>query len=571
MIRGYCSNGDPLMGLSLFRDMVRHGVEMDGSSFVFALKAFGQISVYREGRSIHCQTWKLGLGSTLLVQNGLVHFYANGGFLGCARKVFDECPSRDVVTWTAMIDGYVQRNETDEGLRLFSLMVRSEVAPNEVTMITLLSACSLKGDLNLGMRIQAYIEKIDVKCTLNLMNAMLDMYVKCGCLMTAKTIFDKMECRDVFSWTSMVNGYAKSGHFELARKFFNEMPLKNVVSWNAMIAGYSQNNRPKEALNLFHDMLEGGVVPIEATLVCVLSACAQAGCLDFGQWIHHHYVHQKRSEFSVSLGNALIGMYAKCGKIDIAEELFNEMPKRDLVSWNSMIVGYADHGNANKALILFELMKGQGIKPDDITFVGILSACSHGGLVSLGRELFTGMEHIFRLEPKVEHYVCMIDLLGRVGLVEEAYEMITRMPMEPDEAAWGALLNACRMHGNADLGKFAANKLIDLDPEDSGTYVILANLCARERRWGDVREVRSMMREKGIKKTPGCSSIEVEGRFHEFSATDDSHPQSKDIYKVLDEIFVLSKLEEDVPSTLQSINCFEHEDTLFYNGLIYVM
>uniref|UniRef100_A0A803LTS2 Uncharacterized protein n=1 Tax=Chenopodium quinoa TaxID=63459 RepID=A0A803LTS2_CHEQI len=544
MIRGYSRAKNPLMGLSIFRKMVRDGVEMDGRSFVFALKAFGLFSGFER------------VGQFIV------------GYVNCARQVFDDCPVKDVVTWTAMIDGYVQRDSPDEALRVFDLMVcGGETVPNEVTMITLLSACALKGDLDLGRRMHCYIEKYDVKYTLNLMNALLDMYVKCGCLMTARRIFEEMECRDVFSWTSMVNGFAKQGELDMARKYFDEMPVKNVVSWNAMIAGYSQNNKPEDALDLFQGMVKGGLVPIEeATLVPVLSACAQSGCLDLGQWIHHHYIHQKRIEFGVSVGNALIDMYAKCGRIDMAEELFHEMPKRDLVSWNSLIIGYADHGNANMALMLFERMKDQCIKPDHITFIGILSACSHAGLVAKGREHFAGMQHKFGLEPKAEHYACMIDLLGRVGLIGEAYDMIRKMPMEPDEAAWGALLNACRMHGYADLGKFAADKLIDLNPEDSGTYVLLANLCATEKRWGEVRNVRSMMRGKGIRKTPGHSFIEVDGDFHEFSAADDSHPRSKEIYKLLKDIFVITNLEEDVVCSNQSIDCLQREDYLFLNN-----
>lgn len=566
MIRGYSKADRPLMGISLFCKMVKEKVEMDERSFVFALKGIGQISGMGWGRGVHCRIYKVGFDSSVLVQNGLLQFYADSGCLSCAHQVFDESPMRDVVTWTAMIGGYVQRNDPDEALRLFEMMIMSsETVPNEITMITVLSACTLKGYLNLGRRMHCFIEKFNVKHTLNLMNALLDMYVKCGCLTTARRIFEEMEGKDVFSWTSMVNGYAKHGDLEMAWKFFHEMPVKNVVSWNAMIAGCARNNQPKEALELFQDMLKGGLIPIEATLVPVLSACAQSGCLELGKWIHEHFLYQKEIEFSASLGNALIDMYAKCGRIDIAEQLFNDMPNRDLVSWNSMIVGYADHGNANKALILFDKMKDQGIKPDDITFIGILSACSHAGLVAEGQKHFSSMQPTFGLEPKGEHYACMIDLLGRVGLIREAYDIIGIMTMEPDEAAWGALLNACRMHGYADLGKIAADKLIDLNPEDSGTYVLLANLCSKEKRWADVRNVRSMMRQKGVKKTPGHSFIEVEGDYHEFSAANDSHPRSKDIYKILNEIYAMSFLE-GAASSYQSIHCFEKDNTIPFNG-----
>ncbi|GMH22576.1 hypothetical protein Nepgr_024419 [Nepenthes gracilis] len=560
MIRGYCTAQNPLMSLHFFRRMVRESVGMDSGSFVFALKACGKFLDIQEGCLVHCQIWKLGFDSDLLVQNGLIHFYAENGSLGNARKVFDGCSWRDVVTWTAMIDAYVQQNIPDEALRLFDSMVCSDVAPNEITMIAVLSACSRKRDLCLGKSLCEYMEKKNICCSLNLMNAMLDMYIKCGCLVTARQLFDGMEVKDVFSWTSMINCYAKYGDLDLARKFFNETPMKNVVSWNAMIAGYSQNNRPIEAIELFHDMVEAGLVPTEATLVSVLSSCAQSGCLDLGRWMHHYYIYQKRVKFSLVLTNAFIDMYAKCGSIDMAEKLFDEMPERDLVSWNSMIVGFADHGHANKALILFEKMKDLGIKPDEITFIGVLSACSHGGLVSKGRGYFLHMESIFGLEPKVEHYACMIDLFGRVGMLEVAYHFMESMPMEPDEASWGALLNACRMHGNANLGKLAADKLIDLDPEDSGIYVLLANLCATNKKWGDVRTVRIMMRQRGIKKTPGHSSIEVEGKCHEFLVADKSHPQSKYIYKMLDEIFLVSKMVEHSQN-----NCYENEDTFFSN------
>lgn len=544
MIRGYCKARLPIKGLSFFREMVEKCVEMDSLSFVFALKACELIHDIEVGKSVHCRIWKVGFVCDLIVRNGLIHLYADDACMSHARQLFDEISVRDVVSWTAMIDGYVKKNMADEALSVFHTMLSSGVEPNDITMITVLSACSQKGDLCLAKNVHEYVEKNNVNCGLNLTNAMLDMYVKCGCLITARQIFDRMEYRDVFSWTSMINGYAKNGELDLARKCFDEMPERNVVSWNAMIGGYSQNNQPNQALELFRDMEKAGLLPIEGTLVCVLSACAQSGCLDLGRWIHHYYVMQKRIQLSVILGNALIDMYAKCGSIDAAAELFNEMQERDLVSWNSIIVGYASHGHAKKALSLFEQMKLMGYKPDDITFVGVLSACSHGGLITEGREYFRNMEKTSGLKPKVEHYACMIDLFGRVGLLEEAYELITKMPMEPDEAAWGALLNACRMHGNVELGKLAANKLLNLNPNDSGIYMLFASLCTIKRKWSDATSIRSLMRERGIKKTPGCSAIEVEGKFHEFLAADESHPRSKDVYKVLNELTILSDLEE---------------------------
>ncbi|OVA01675.1 Pentatricopeptide repeat [Macleaya cordata] len=531
---------------------------MDNRTFVFALKGCEQLVGVFEGEEIHCQIYKLGFDLNLLILNGLIHFYLKHGSLVSACYLFDTSSVKDVVSWTTMIDGYAQKNLPEEALKLFYSMLSSNVEPNEVTMITVLSACSLMGNLSVGRLIHEYIEKSNVNRTLNLVNALMDMYVKCGCLTTAREVFDKMETRDVFSWTSMINGYAKDGDLKLARNFFDEMPERNVVSWNAMIAGYSQKDQPEEALKLFHEMEKTGIQPIEeGTLVCVLSACSQLCCLGLGRRIYQYYVYLKKVQLSVTLTNAFIDMYAKCGNIDEAAKLFNKMPKKDLVSWNSMIIGCAAHGYAKQALDLFEQMKSMGLWPDDITFVGVLSACSHGGLVVEGRKYFEDMIRVFSLEPKAEHYACMIDLLGRVGLLKEAYELIKIMPMEPDEAAWGALLNACRMHKNVKLGKLAAGRLLDLDPKDSGIYVLLANLCATGRRWDDVRMVRSMMRDRGIKKNPGCSSIEVDGESYEFLVADKSHPRSEEIYQVLDDIFLLLKLEGYVPDTSQFMSLRE--------------
>ncbi|KAF9603682.1 hypothetical protein IFM89_037445 [Coptis chinensis] len=433
------------------------------------------------------------------------------------------------------------------GLRIFNEMLRSGVVPNEVTMVAVLSACCVIGDLRLGRLVHGYIEKSSVECKLNMLNALMDMYVKCGCLNIAREIFGRMVVRDVYSWTIMTDGYAKKGELEVARKYFDALVEKNVVSWNAMIAGYSQKNKPKEALELFREMEETTLRPVEGTLVCVFSSCAQLGRLDIGKKIYHYYVDQKRVKPSVKLANAFIDMCAKCGSIDAAVEFFTRMPDRDLVSWNSMISGYAVHGYTEEALNLFKQMQRLGPRPDDITLVGVLSACCHGGLVIEGREHLKNMKKVFDIEPKDKHYACMIDLLGRVGRLEEALELIKRMPMEPDEAAWGALLNASRMHANVDMGKLAYDKLLGLDPNDSGNYVLLANIYATEKRWDDVSMVRSMMRGRGVKKTPGLSSIEVDGKSHEFLVEDKSHPQSEEIYKILNDILLLLQREGYVP------------------------
>ncbi|KAL4560763.1 hypothetical protein LXL04_032917 [Taraxacum kok-saghyz] len=455
--------------------MVRKCVEMDKRSFVFGLKACEGLQA---GESLYSLFCKVGFDCDLVVQNGLVHFYGDRGQLGCARKVFGETREKDVVSWTTLLNGYVKQSMSDEALR--------------------------KGDLELGKSIYDHVKKVKLNTSLNLLNSIFDMYVKCGSLVTTKEIFDNMGTKDVFSWTSMINGYARNGELVSAKKLFDEMLERNIVSWNAMIVGYSQNNKPKEAISLFFDMEKAGLVPIESTLVCVLSACGQR-LLRFRP-MDVHLLHQAKPD--------------------------------------------STHRDTRKcihrhALSFFKEMIGTGLyKPDEITFIGVLSACSHGGLLTQGRSYFNEMETTFGLKPRVEHYACMIDLLGRIGLLNEAYELITEMPMEADKVVWGAVLNACRMHGNVELGRLATEKLLKLDPNDSSVYMLMESLCASRRKWDDVKMIRSMMRENGVKKTPGCSSVEVEGVFHQFLVSDKSHPKSDHIYQVLGEITSLSRLEQ---------------------------
>ncbi|XP_008451419.2 pentatricopeptide repeat-containing protein At2g22410, mitochondrial-like [Cucumis melo] len=548
MIKGYCQANYPSLGFSFFRQMIRNRAEFDCGSFVFALKACGQFAEKIVGMAVHSVIWKLGFDSELLVRNGLIQNYVETGCLGFARQVFDESSIKDVVTWTTMINGYARSNWLDEAIALFNSMLSSDVEPNEVTMIALLSACSQKGDSVMGKTLHEHIRGKGITCSVNLLNAMLDMYVKCGCLTTAREIFNNMERRDVFSWTSLLNGYAKNGDLGSARKLFDEMPERNIVSWNAMIAGYSQNSQPMEALELFNNMVDVvGLVPTEDTLVCVLSACGQLGCFEMGEEIHRNHVNKIGIQVSLILKNAVMDMYAKCGSIDAAAKLFHSMPEKNLVSWNSMISAYASYGHAKKALTLFDQMKCSGLKPDHITFIGVLSACSYGGFVSEGQAHFESMESCFGVEPKREHYACMVDLLSGVGLLKEAYELISRMPMEASEGGWGALLDACRKHGNVEMAKLAGEKLLELDPEDSGIYSLLANICADGKKWNDVRMVRRMMRERGVKKVPGHSLIEIDGKFHEFLVADTSHTHSSEIYRVVNELLLLSSLIDFEP------------------------
>lgn len=473
-----------------------------------------------------------------------MHLYASSMLLPDARKVFDEMAHRDVVSWTTLVDGYARGGLPDEAWRVFCRMVvAGGVCPNEVTLVAAASAAGQMGLLALGRMVHQCAMESGVRMSVNLENALIDMFGKCGCVASAKEVFDGMPVKDVYSWTSMVSAYAKSGDLENAGKLFKEIPNRNAVSWSCMIAAYSQANLPEEAVRIFNDMIVAGVEPIDATLVSVLSACAQLGCLDVGRWLYDTYIASHKVELTVNLNNALIDMFAKCGDVSAASRLFSNMEDKNVVSWNTMIVAHALHGQSEEALHLFQEFKGIGNLPDEITYIGVLSACSHGGLVSEGQRHFKEMKIFYGIEPRAEHYACMIDLLGKVGLLEEAFEVARSMPVGADEAGWGALLNACRMHGNVEIGECAADKLVGLDPSDSGIYVLMSQIYASKSKWDQVKMLRMVMRDRGVKKNPGSSSIEVDGKFHEFLAADVSHVHSEDIYAALENIYLHSKSE----------------------------
>jgi pentatricopeptide repeat protein len=409
-------------------------------------------------------------------------------------------------------------------------MITEHVKPDEVTMIGVVSACAQLESLKLGREIHRYIEESGLNLKISLVNALMDMYVKCGDLEAGKVLFDNMRKKTVVSWTTMIVGYAKNGLLDMAGKLFHDMPEKNVVAWNAMIGSCVQANLSFEALELFREMQLSNMKPDKVTMLHCLSACSQLGALHTGMWTHN-YIKKHNLSLDVALGTALIDMYAKCGNMTKALQVFNEMPRRNSLTWTAIIGGLALYGNVNDAIFYFSKMIDSGLMPDEITFLGVLTACCHGGLVEEGRKYFDQMKSRFNLSPQPKHYSCMVNLLGRAGLLEEAEELIKTMPMEADAMVWGALFFACGIHRNLLIGERAASKLLDLDPHDSGIYVLLANMYREAGKWEEAQNIRKMMMERGVEKTPGSSSIEVNGIINEFIVRDKSHPQSEQIYE----------------------------------------
>jgi len=385
-----------------------------------------------------------------------------------------------------------------------------------------------------------------------------------GLVGEAQKLFQETPQRDVFSWTAMVSGLAQNGLIEEALKLFKEMPHRTVVAWNAMIAGFVQNGHGEEALKLFQQMQLTGVRPDSKTFASILPVFANFAALELGREIHGRII---RSGFQseVVVVNALIDMYAKCGSRMKARQLFDKMYQRNVVSWTAMIAGYAMHGFVEEALKLFEKMKQSGMNPNSVTLVCVLSACSHAGLVNEGYYHFKSISENYHITPVMEHYSCMVDLLGRAGRLHEAQEFINNMPITPDAAVWSCLLSACRMHNNLQLGEYTAERIFQLGCKDAAPYVLLSNIYATAGRWDDIKKVRKLMKDRGIKKTPGCSWIEINKHVHAFLVGDRSHPQMQKIYLELERLSREMKEAGYVPNTRFVMNDVEEEKISCHN------
>ncbi|XP_060167507.1 pentatricopeptide repeat-containing protein At1g14470 isoform X2 [Lycium barbarum] len=422
----------------------------------------------------------------------MVTGYSRRKDLENARKYFDRMPERSVVSWNAMLSGYAQNGCAEEVIRLFNEMMSCGVCPDETTWVTVISSCSSHGDASLAEGLVEMINEKGVRLNCFAKTALLDMYAKCGNLDMARKIFDELgKYKNLVTWNAMISAYARVGDLASARELFDKMPEKNVISWNSIIAGYAQNGQSKVAIDLFKEMIVKDVLPDEVTVVSVISACGHLGALEFGNWAVN-FLEKHQIKLSIS--------------------------------------GLAAYGNAIEAVELLWKMKKENIEPDRITHIGVLTACSHGGLLEEGQRVFDSIK-----DPDSDHYACMVDLLGRNGKLDEAKCLIGSMAMHPHAGVYGSLLHASRVHKRIDLGEFAANKLFEIEPENSGNYVLLSNIYASARRWEDVDRVRGLMTIGGVNKTTGWSWIEHEGEMHRFIVGDRSHERSADVYRVLAE------------------------------------
>ncbi|KAL1818849.1 hypothetical protein ACET3Z_013718 [Daucus carota] len=562
LIRAYSSSNEPLQSLLLFVQLLYQCNELPNKfTFPFVIKAAAQLSDYGMGRVVHGMAVKTALTLDLFVVNSLISFYATCGRLDLAYRVFGSSSRRDVVSWNSMITGFAKGDYPDQALELFHVMLAEGVAPNSVTMVGAFSACAKKSDLEFGRWLHSYVEMNGIRKDLTLSNAMLDMYTKCGSLQDAKIFFDQMPEKDIVSWTTMLAGYAKQEDFGSAKRVLSAMPCQDIAAWNALISSYEQCGNPKEALAVFRELqLRKNLKPDVVTLVSSLAACSQLGALDIGEWIHM-YIKKEGIKLNCHITTSLIDMYSKCGDLEKALEVFESVSWRDVFVWSAMIAGFAMHGRGKDAIHLFMKMQESKVKPNAVTFTNVLSACSHTGLVDQGKEFFDQMERVYGVAPGVKHYASMIDVLGRAGKLEEATELINKMPITPSASVWGALLGACRLHGNVDLAEQACTKLLELEPRNHGAYVLLSNVYAKVGEWNKVASLRKLMRDADLKKEPGCSSIEVEGTVHEFLVGDNSHQFAKEIYTKLDEISSKLQAIGYVPNKTHLLQLIEEEES----------
>ncbi|XP_057841966.2 pentatricopeptide repeat-containing protein At2g13600 [Cryptomeria japonica] len=451
-----------------------------------------------------------------MLKTGFKIGYVKLGNVECSRQLFDKMPQRNLVSWNTMISGFSGK----EGVEFFCRMQRAGVKPDRLCIVGVLNACASVGveAQEQGKQVHGYaITNGLVFCNSIVSNALIDMYGKCERIDDARRVFDTMPHHDVVSWTAIIKGYVQLGEVEIARELFNNTLERNIVTWNTLMAGYAQQGYGEDTLILFGKMLRQDVKPDHFTFVSVLSACAGLAVLECGRQVHCQ-ITRTGHDVTIFLGNALVDMYAKCGSTVNAHNLFDRMLERDVVSWNAMMVGYAQNGYGKEALQLFEKMLDAGLKPDEITFMCILSACSHTGLVDEGHYYFSSMSHRYSVTPRAGHYAIMIDILGRAGRMDEAEHLIDNAPFEPDASMWRALLGVCRIRGNAGVAKRAAECLSMLEPQSASQYVVLSNLYAADKMWNRMAEVRKLMRERRVKKMPGCSWIEVKNRVTAFIA-----------------------------------------------------
>ncbi|CAJ1958725.1 unnamed protein product [Sphenostylis stenocarpa] len=618
LLKGYAKNSSLDDALSFFNRMISDEVRPVEGDYACLLQSCGENLNLIRGREIHGQIIINGFGSNLFAMTAVVNLYAKCRQIDDAYKMFEKMPHKDLVTWTTLVAGYAQNGFAKRALHLVLQMQEAGQKPDSVTLVSVLPAIADMKALRIGRSIHGYAFRSGFESLVNVSNALLDMYFKCGSARIARMVFEGMSRKSAVTWNTMIDGYAQNGESEdafatflkmlderevptrvtvmgallacanlgdleggrfvhklldqlkldfdvsvmnslismyskckrvdIAASIFNNLKKKTNVTWNAMILGYAQNGCVEEALNLFCMMQSQGIKLDCFTLVGVITAHAEFSVNHQAKWIHGLAIRTYMDK-NVFVSTALVDMYAKCGAVKTARKLFDMMQDRHVITWNAMIDGYGTHGLGKEALYLFKEMQKGAVKPNDITFLSVISACSHSGFVEEGLFLFRSMKEDYDLEPTMDHYSAMVDLLGRAGQLDDAWNFIQEMVVKPGISVLGAMLGACKIHKNVELGEKTADKLFDLDPDEGGYHVLLANIYASNSMWDKVAKVRTAMEKKGLRKTPGCSVVEMKNEVHTFYSGSTNHPQSKRIYTFLETLGDEIKAAGYVPKT----------------------
>ncbi|XP_054801122.1 pentatricopeptide repeat-containing protein At5g15300 [Prosopis cineraria] len=525
--------------------MIRKRTSDGGINRRRRLSIWQKCTNFRTLKQIHACMIINGFNSNVRYLRELI-FTSAMEFLGTmeyAHQVFAHIAEPDIFMWNTMIRASAQSSNPLKAVALYAQMDNQGRKPDNFTFPFVLKACTKLSWVKTGNAVHGRVVKFgfqsnpsvrntliffhancgdlkiasalfddDAKTDVVSWSALTAVYAKRGDLTVARQLFDEMPVRDLVSWNVMITGYAKQGEMESARKLFDEVPERDVVTWNAMIAGYVLRGSHEQALDLFEEMRTVGERPDEVTMLSLLSACADLGDLDIDQNIHSYILEMCSGELSTIIGNALIDMYSKCGSIEKAIEVFRAIRDKDVTSWNSVIGGLAFNGHAEETLDMYREMQMTTIRPDEITLVGVLAACSHAGKVDEGYRYFDHMRSECKIEPNIKHYGCMVDMLGRAGLLKESFDFIDSMKIEPNAIVWRTLLGACRVHGNVELAKLANEKLLGMRKNESGDYVLLSNVYASRGEWDGAEKLRKVMNESGVKKKTGYSLVEADDR-----------------------------------------------------------
>uniref|UniRef100_A0A7N0T4W2 Pentatricopeptide repeat-containing protein n=1 Tax=Kalanchoe fedtschenkoi TaxID=63787 RepID=A0A7N0T4W2_KALFE len=538
LISGYVRNGMCDKAVSVYRQMAKRGIRPDNFTFPSVLKACGDLADLDFGREVHRAIYSSGLEWSLYVHNALVAMYGRCGEVSASREVFDQMVERDAVSWNSMISCYASKGMWQEVFQLFEDMKLSSVEIQIETWNIVAGGCSrlgnFKGALELICQVRNSGLCLDSMAILTGLGACSHLgVINSGKELHGYAIRGYCDMLDNVR-NSLITMYARCKDIRHAYILFQSGEVKSVITWNSMLSGYTHLDMSEDASLLFRRMLLSGIEPNYVTIASILPLCARVANLQHGKEFHCYIVRKEKFKDYLLLWNSLVDMYARSGKLNAAKRLFDSLTTKDEVTYTSLIAGYGMHGEGLTALDLFEEMEKQYIKVDHITMVAVLSACSHAGLVKKGQFLFEKMQTVYGIAPRPEHFDCMIDMYGRAGLLSKARDIIISMPFKPSAAMWATLLGACRIHGNMWIGEWAAENLLEMRPQNSGYYVLIANMYAASGNWDKLAEVRVLMRDLGVKKDAGCTWVDVGSGFSSFSAGDTSNSQSDEIYPLLD-------------------------------------